>query len=332
MSLSPSELFFFSAEIQKEAGMPAPQNQSQPEKKKNIVSRHMGKGTLALGALGAAAAIRNPAAAGKYLGQLKDTVMRPGVALKRGFRSGSSNVMKGPGASEAASKRVRLYRDVLQSAQQGRLQSVRSLDDIGSGANTMRARGFGSAGRQFSRKGQELKLSGDLKKRVDAAQSALAKGEKVDEKVLRGLYQEVQQAGKGLKMRKGVTYYAPGERASMMALGGGLGATAGLEAEDPETGRKRGVAERIARGTVGAAVGTMATPLFMGRGAGLAKQNVFTGKTYAPGSMGMLKGLTTQKAILPIAGSTVALGAGGIATDVAGGGGQLVDKAFGQKS
>ena len=73
-------------------------------------------------------------------------------------------------------------------------------------------------------------------------------------------------------MRKGVTYYAPGERSVMMGLGGGLGATAGLEAEDPETGRKRGVAERIARGTVGAAVGTMATPLFMGRGAGLSSR------------------------------------------------------------
>ena len=130
MNFSPAEIFFFSDEIQKAAGMPAPQAQSQPEKKKNIISRHIGKGTLALGALGAAAALKNPAAASKYLGQLKDTVMRPGVALKRGFRSGSSNVMKGPGASEAASKRVRLYKDVMESAQQGQLQSVKSLDDI----------------------------------------------------------------------------------------------------------------------------------------------------------------------------------------------------------
>lgn len=330
MSISSVELFFFSSEIQKLAAMPA---QPQQPEKKNLITKHMGTGTAVLGALGAAAALKNPAAAGKYLGYLKDTVMRPGVALKRGFRSGSSNVMKGPGASEAASKRVRLYKDVLSDAQQGNLQSIKSLDDIASGANTARARGFGSAGRKFSKgifgsgEGQ-LKLSPDLKKRVDAAQQAMASGKKVDEKTLQGLYQEIQQAGSGLKMRKGLTYYAPGERSVMMGLGGGLGATAGLEETDPETGRKRGIAERLARGTVGAAVGTMATPLFMGRGAGLSSKSYLTGRK----AEGLLQGLASQKGLVPLAGSTVALGAGGVAGDVAGGGGRMVDSAFGQKS
>ncbi len=109
----------------------------------------------------------------------------------------------------------------------------------------------------------------------------------------------------------------------MLGLGGGLGGTAGLETHDPETGRKRGIAERVARGTVGAAVGTMATPLFMGRGAGLSKANVFTGKGPS---------LLSQKTLLPLAGSTVALGAGGVAGEVAGKGGELADRAFGQKS
>ena len=330
MSISPTELFFFSSEIHKLAAMPAP---PQQPKKKNIITKHMGLGTAALGALGAAAALKNPAAAGKYLGQMKDLVARPGVALKRGFRSGSSNVMKGPGASEAASKRVRLYKDVLDSAQQGNLQSIKSLDDIAAGANTARARGFGSAGRRhsqgfFGRGEGQLKLSPDLKNRVDATQKALAKGEEVPEHVLRGLYKEVQQAGKGLKMRKDITYYAPGERTVMMGLGGGLGATAGLEDTDPETGRKRGIAERIARGTVGAAVGTMATPLFMGRGAGLSSKSYLTGRK----AKGFVQGLASQKGVLPLAGSTVALGAGGVAGDIAGGGGRVVDSAFGQKS
>lgn len=290
----------------------------------------MGMGTLALGALGTAAALKNPAAARKYLGYMKDTVMRPGAALKRGFRSGSSNVMKGqgPGASEAASKRGRLYRDVFQSAMEGNLQSVKALEDIASGANTLRARGWGSVGKQFSRKGQKLQLSPDLKKRVDAAQKAMAKGEKVDEKTLQGLYQEIQQAGKGLKMRKSVDYYAPGERTVSLGLGGGFGATAGLEAEDPETGRKRGIAERIARGAVGAAVGTMATPLFTGRGAGLSSKSYLTGEK----ATGFVTGLASQKGIVPLAGSTAVLGVGGIATDAAGSGGALVDRAFGQKS
>jgi len=225
--ISCSSLFFFSDELQKSAGMPAPQQAPQQKKQKNIITRNMGMGTAALGAVGAAAALRNPAAAGKYLGQLKDTVMRPGVALKRGLRSGSSNVAKGtPGASEAASKRVSLYKDVLRDAGEGNLQSVRALDDFASGANTIRARGFGSAGRQYSTnifgggsQAGKLKLSPDLKQRVDAAQKTLSEGGRVDEKTLQGLYQEVQQAGKGLNMRKGVTYYSPGERTLMMGMG-----------------------------------------------------------------------------------------------------------------
>lgn len=322
--ISRSSLFFFSEELQKYAGMPEPQQAPQPEKKKNFVTKHIGKGTLALGALGTAMALKNPAAASKYLGQMKQVVTNPKAALQRGFRSGASNTRAGTvGASEAASKRVRLYKDVLNDAQAGKLQSIKSLDTIGAGGTSARASGWGSAGRSFSRGGQELKMSADLTKRVGDMQAKLKAGEEVSEQALKGLYSEIQSAGKGLKMRKGMTYYAPGERGVMLGLGGGLGGTAGLETHDPETGRKRGIAERVARGTVGAAVGTMATPLFMGRGAGLSKSNLITGKGPS---------MLSQKTLLPLAGSTVALGAGGVAGEVAGKGGELADRAFGQKS
>ncbi len=85
--------------------------------------------------------------------------------------------------------------------------------------------------------------------------------------------------------------------------------------------RKRGIGARIARGTVGAATGTMMSPLFLGRGTGLSKANVFTGKA----------GLLSQKNLLPFAASTAAMGGGLVATDAAGSGGALVDRAFGQK-
>jgi hypothetical protein len=163
-------------------------------------------------------------------------------------------------------------------------------------------------------------MSDDLAKRVGAAQETLKGGGKVDEKVLASLYGEIQGAGKGLKMRKGITHYAPGER-SLVAGAGTVGGAAGaLETEDAD-GRKRGIAERLARGTVGAATGAMTAPLIMGRGAGLSKKSLLTGKH---------TNLLSQKTLMPLAGSTAAMGAGAVATDAAGSGGALVDSAFGQ--
>jgi hypothetical protein len=341
--ISRSSLFFFSEELQKYAGMPEPQQAPQPEKKKNFVTKHIGKGTVALGALGAAAALKNPATAGKYLGQMKQMVTNPKAALQRGFRSGASNTQAGTaGASEAASKRIRMYKDVLESAKGGQLQSIKALESGGEGA---RASGWGSVGSAKSQgergalsqfflgKGdpQKLKMSEGLKARVQDAQKTLAKpGGRIDEGVLKGLYTDIQAAGKaqGIRTKKGLTYYAPGERSVMMGLGGGLGGTAGLETHDAETGRKRGIGERLARGTVGAAVGTMASPLFMGRGAGLSSKSYLTGNK----AKGFVQGLASQKGVVPLAGSTVALGAGGVAGEVAGKGGELADRAFGQKS
>ena len=306
MNFSPAEIFFFSDEIQKAAGMPAPQARPQPEKKKNILTRNVGLGTLAATGLAAGLALKNPATAGKYLSRAGEVFTKPGRALSRGFRSGSMNVAKGTaGGTEAAAKRVSQYQKVIGDAAEGRLRSVQALDDIAAGTQSARARGFGSVGTRMGAAG-ELKLSDDLAKRVSEAQDAFKAGKPLDESVLQGLYKEIQQAGSGLKTSKGLGYYLPGERTAMLGLGGGFGASAGLQKEDPETGRKRGIAERIARGTVGATTGMMLTPLYKGLGAG---------------------------ALLPAAVSMGPLtAASGIAGDVAGGGGALVDKAFGQKS
>jgi hypothetical protein len=318
--MTTAEMLYFSAEIQKIAGMQMPPPQGTKPKKKNIITRNIGLGTLAAGGLTAALALKNPASAAKYLGQAKQMVTNPKVALQRGWRSGSSNVTKGPGASEATSKRVSLYKDVLNSAVGGQRQSIKSLDTLAAGGSSARTSGWGSAGRSFSRGGQKLNMSDDLAKRVGAAQETLKGGGKVDEKVLASLYGEIQGAGKGLKMRKGITHYAPGER-SLVAGAGTVGGAAGaLETEDAD-GRKRGIAERLARGTVGAATGAMTAPLIMGRGAGLSKKSLLTGKH---------TNLLSQKTLMPLAGSTAAMGAGAVATDAAGSGGALVDSAFGQ--
>ena len=108
MNISSATLFFFSAEIQKQAGMPTPQTQpSQPKKKKNLITKNVGLGTLAATGVAAGLALRNPAAAGKYLSRAGEMVTKPGRALTRGFRSGSMSTAKGTaGGTEAAAKRV----------------------------------------------------------------------------------------------------------------------------------------------------------------------------------------------------------------------------------
>jgi hypothetical protein len=322
-------MIFFCDEIQKLAAMPAPAPPPQQEKKKNIVTRNIGLGTLGLGALGTFAALKNPAAASKYLGQVKQMVTNPKAALQRGFRSGATGIKSGPGASEAASKRVSLYKDTLRSAlgsegQKGRLLQFKSLDDINAGTQSARTSGWLGVGARRSGK-ESLELNKGLRKKVEKALGQLDAGKRVDEAQLSKLYQDIGQAGRGLDTKRGLTSFLPGERSVMLGLGGAGGAAAGLESEDPETGRKRGVGERIARGAVGATIGTMATPLFMGRGAGLSKANLFTGSTKPS--------LLSQKTLLPLAASGVISGAAtGVTSDLAGGGGRLADRAFGQES
>lgn len=339
-----AKMFYFSDELQKLAGISAAQPQPQQPKKKNAITRNVGLGTLAAGGLTAALALKNPASAAKYLGQAKQMVTNPKAALQRGFRSGASNTRAGTaGASEAASKRVGMYKQSLEGAlgysPQAEAQALAAGKEFTRGTGkqvsyqaldkptSLRASGWGSVGKATSK--GELTMSKELQEKAHNTLLALQKGERVPEAQIKELYTQIQGVGgkQGLEMKKSLGRFLPGERGAMLAMGAGGGAMGGMETHDPETGRKRGVAERLARGTVGAATGAMVTPLFMGRGAGLSKKNLFTGKL----PQGTLSGYMTQKALMPLAGSTVAMGGGLVATDVAGGGGALVDKAFGQK-
>lgn len=334
--ISHSSLFFFSDELQKAAGMPTPAaapQQTGPEKK-NILTRHMGKSTLLAGGIAGLAALRNPAAAAKYMGQVKDIALRPGTALKRGWRSGATNIRSGHGAREAASKRVSLYKKTFDNAQGGRLHSVEALRPGGTRGSGWLSAGQSTSKGERGRLGQflfgkrdptKLNLSPKLKAEVTAAQSALKAGKDVPEAHLAKLYGQIQSAGKaqGIGTKKSLTYYLPGERGLFAGMGVAGGAAGAMESEDPETGRKRGVGERLARGAMGAYMGAALAPTFMGRGAGLSKANIFTGKGNT---------ILSQKGILPIAASFPLMAGGAIATDAAGKGGELADRAFGQKS
>lgn len=298
--------------------MPAPQpQQPQEPKKKNLLTRHAGKGTLLATGIAGLAALKNPAAAGKYLTKTKELVTKPVQSLKAGWREGASNIRSGPGAASAASKRVEHMKSVFRDAQGGTLRSVAALDN----PNSLRGSGWFSMG---PRKAKGLQLNKRLQRQVDATLQQLDAGKMVPEEQLAALYGKIQAAGKAqnLTPKAGLGTFLPGERSLMAGMGTVGGLAGGLQSEDPETGRKRGVAERLARAGTGAFVGAATTPLMFGRGMGLSKANLFTGKGPS---------MLSQKAVLPIAASFPVMAAGGMATDVAGSGGALVDKAFGQK-
>jgi hypothetical protein len=320
-----AEIFFFSDELQKLAGMPAPQpQQPQEPKKKNLLTRHAGKGTLLATGIAGLAALKNPAAAGKYLTKAKEIATKPVQSLKAGWREGASNIRSGPGASSAASKRVEHMKDVFTDAQEGTLRNVAALDN----PDSLRGKGWLSMG---VRQADGLQLDKGLKSQVDDVVSRLKAGEMVPEEQLAGLYSQIQEAGKAQGLTPSALNfsisnpYLLGERGLIAGMGTIGGAAGGASSTDPETGRKRGVAERLARAGTGAFLGASTAPLMMGRGMGLARSNLLTGNTGKGTSM------LSQKTVLPAAASVPVMAAAGMATDVAGSGGALVDKAFGQK-
>lgn len=335
--MTPSQMLFFSVEMQKVSGMPQPSQAQlapppgQTEKKKSGLSKYVnpmtiGGSALALGSL----ALGKPGALKAFGQKSKDIVANPKAALQRGFRSGSSKQYAPgtPGAREAASKRVEMmtesFDEALGSGTGGaRLKTWEALER----PDSMRAGGWGSAGARYSdkgvggklmdfirgEKGQTLDLGEDLTKRVTGMRDRIRGGEIVDEAEIRKVYDAIKEkaAAQGLTAnRRGYGYYLPGERTVDVGFGTVGGVAMGAPAEDPETGRKRGVAERIARGTIGGYLGLTTAPLMTGR----AMQ---------------LSGL--GKAVLPVAAGAPIMAATEAAADAGGSGAALIDSAFGQK-
>jgi len=300
--------------------------------------------------LGAALLRGRPGAAGKFLQTAKEVVTKPVTSIGRSMRAGASYV--GPGADDfarnaAQSKRVELMSDSLRSLNEslgaqagktgplvGQVDQFKVLEGAGAPASTLAGRlrqsGFLSAGRQ---KYENVEVGQDTAKRlrnlVSELDSAGEAGAQVDYKKIENMYNELgslarQQASAGTaRVGKGGWYYGPGER--VVEVGApALSAYGGYaEDEDPETGRKRSVGERLARaatmGTVAAGTGA----LFAGKNLGLSKTNLLTGKG---------RSWFSAKGIVPMAaGMSVGSTLENVGADVAGAGAQQLDTAFGQK-
>jgi hypothetical protein len=261
-----------------------------------------------MGAAAGAAALKNPAAAAKYFRTAGQLVTRPRESMIRGFREGAANLKPGQiGFEQSASKRTGLYRDVFnQALSDGRLVSYEALNKA-----PTRGGGWLSMGAKKSAK-DSLEISPRLRARLQTAADDIAAGKRVDPKLMENLYAQLQAAGasQNLAMKKGLTYYLPGER-GMFVAPGLVGGVAGALPSEDETGRKRGLGERLARGAAGTYLGVATAPLMIGRG------------------MGLEKGF--QKLMLPMGVGAAAMPAVSAGTDVAGSGGRMIDTAFGQK-
>jgi hypothetical protein len=301
-------------------------------------------------ALIGAALLRKPGAAGKFLQTAKEVVTKPVTSIRRGLSTGANYV--GPGADEftrgaAQSKRVELMSDSLRNLQTslksqaeagrpliGDIDQFKALEGgergLGTASDSLRRSGFLSAGRQKFTNVQvddaAAKRLNDLIQEMDTASAA---GQQIDYNKIRGLYDEFgqlarsqQQAGTA-KLNKGLLYYAPGERvmevgAPVMGFAGGY-----TEDTDPETGRKRSTAERLARGVAigGVAAGTGA--LFGGRNLGLSKTNLFSGTGRS--------GFSAKSLVPAVGGMSLGQTLENVGADVAGAGARTIDTAFGQK-
>jgi hypothetical protein len=317
--MTPVIMAAFSDEMEKLSALPPKQEKEGPlSGAKSSLKRNIGLGTLAAGGATALLALKNPRAAKGYFRHAKEIVTKPGKSMARGWRSGRVDINSGAGASEAASKRVGMYRDTFRAAT-GKKPSLLQHDTLtNKDPGFLRKQNILSVG---ERKAKGLKLDKDLQRRVQETQNALDSGKRIPEEQLRALYDEIGQAGRaqGLKPGAGIMTYMPGERALNVGMGTAGGAYEGLQTEDPETGRKRGVGERLARGAMGAGTGVALGHMFMGRGTGLDSRSLFGGR-----------GLVSQKGLLPLAAGGVLASGEGIAADAAGGAGRLVDRAFGQ--
>lgn len=329
-------------------GQTQPKQQSEQTQQSSKFKKYVNPLSVGGTALVGGMLLRKPGAAGKFLTTAKEVVTKPITSIRRGLQSGASYA--GPGADDfargaAESKRVELMgeslRDINSSILQARqagtpikadVSQFAALEGGDAGLGTIQDRlrrsGFLSAGRQTYRgvdiDDQTAKRVSDLVAELDAAGEA---GKKVElsriEDLYRQLGQQAKQQSGGAAPSKGLWYYGLGERVPEVLAPAATFAAGALPAEDPETGERRSTIERLARGTAGAATTAATGALFAGRNLGLSKTNLLTGKG---------RSLVSAKAIVPaLAGATIGSTAENIASDVAGGGANLVNSAFGQK-
>jgi len=293
--IDPTQIWFFSEELQKHAGVSGPPAEAPSS---GGIGKKLLGGAAAVGV--GALALKNPKFAKKYFGDVVKAVKNPVKGVREGFRS--------TGANTSSVKRMGLYQKSIDQALKGQQVSYKAL---GQGAG---ARGSGWLGVGTTR-GGAIQGTKAQKKAWKALSESAQKGT-ASEAALAKAYQQIHgMSAKGptgfQKARNVLSKAAPGEKAVLTGFTG-YGANEGMKKKDPVTGRERGIAERVGR--TAAAVGSAALwPLYMptagGYGAGASK-------------------------IVPSIGFSVAgTGAAQKAMDVAGGGGgKLVDTAFGQKS
>jgi hypothetical protein len=322
-------------------------NSKQPN---SPIMKYVNPMSVAGTALIGGALLRNPAKAGKFLTAAKEVVTKPITSIKRGLRVGATYV--GPNADEfsrgaARSKQVELMTDSIRSLNEtlqsnlatnrplvGQVDQFKALEGGADGARSivdrLRKSGFLSAGRQKYRNVEidknTAKEIDSLVKELDTAGEA---GELVDYNKIQNIYNRIgdaarQQAAAGkATMGRGAFYYGPGERLPEVLTPAVNFAASASQDEDPVTGEKRTIAERLARGTAAGAVTAGTGALFRGRNLGLSKANIFTGKG---------RTVLSQKGIIDaIGGSALGATAEDIGSDIAGGAVNLVDSAFGQK-
>lgn len=317
---------------------------SEP-KKDGPISKHLTPLTVGGTGLLGAVLLRQPRMAGKFLNTAKEVVTRPLTSIGRSMRSGANYV--GPGADEfaqgaARSKRVEMMSDSIRNLNDslvpkgvgssvGQVDQFKVLDgSTGSLSDRLRRAGVLSAGRQqFKNVEINDATVGKIRQAISEMDQAAAAGKQVDYGKLEGLYNELgstarTQAAQGTaKMNRGAWYYGIGERpievgAPILAAAGGV-----ADKEDPETGRERSMAERLARGAAMGGTAAATGALFAGRNLGLSKANLLTGRGRSSFS---------AKAIVPAVGG-VAVGSAleNVGGDIVGGGVQTIDSAFGQK-
>lgn len=315
---------------------------SEEKKKPGFFKRNFGGAMGAMGAAGgllaAGALASKPGAAKKFLGNVSAAAKNPVQAMRRGMNTGASFV--GKGADEfsqqaAQSKRVEMMNEALQDALSG---TATQHDALREGAGAARRGGWASAGERSSGglrswlKGEKgFEASSGLQRDIKAIQEAQKAG-RVDYKDIESVYRRIGQeaADQGVNLRGGLTTYLPGERTVEVggAVIGGLG---GALPSTDEYGNQRGVAERLARGAVGAGLTAGTAHLLGGRNLGLSKSNVFNPvlKKINPSLMSQRSALS-QKMLVPAAAGLAMAPIEGAAGDIAGGAGSLVDRAFGQ--